>query len=45
MLKDYNGQTYWLSVNLHIPSPKAQKTQWLNLAIGYGADGMITGRK
>jgi hypothetical protein len=31
--KDYNGQTYWLSVNLHsfIKAPK-----WLNLAIGYG---------
>jgi hypothetical protein len=23
--------------------PKAQKNKWLNLAIGYGADGMITG--
>jgi hypothetical protein len=40
MLKDYNGQTYWLSVNLHsfYKNPK-----WLNLAIGYGANGMLTG--
>jgi hypothetical protein len=37
-------KTYWLSVNLHSFS-KAQKIpKWLNLAIGYGADGMITGK-
>jgi hypothetical protein len=41
MLKDYNGQTYWLSVNT--PSIKAQNPKWLNLAIGYGANGMLTG--
>ena len=43
ILKDYNGQTYWLSANIHsfIPSNKIPK--WLNLAVGYGAEGMITG--
>lgn len=40
-LKDYNAQSYWLSFNLNsfgIKSP-----HWLNLAIGYGADGMFGG--
>ncbi|WP_016989831.1 DUF2279 domain-containing protein [Flavobacterium sp. ACAM 123] len=44
ILKDYNGQTYWLSVNLHSFSKGSKIPKWLNLAIGYGADGMITGR-
>lgn len=42
MLKDYNGQTYWLSVN---PSSfrKEEKgiLKWLNVAVGYGAEGML----
>jgi len=45
MLKDYNGQTYWLSAN--ISSLGLQKTRfpkWLNFAAGYGAEGM-TGAK
>lgn len=38
LLKDYNGQTYWLSVDMDkfIRFPK-----WLNLSAGYGADNMI----
>ncbi|MBX2917280.1 MAG: DUF2279 domain-containing protein [Cyclobacteriaceae bacterium] len=38
ILKDYNGQTHWLSVDVNkfIPFPK-----WLNLAIGYGAESMV----
>lgn len=38
LLKDYNGQTYWLSVDVDkfTPFPK-----WLNLAVGYGAEGMV----
>ncbi|MCB0696504.1 MAG: DUF2279 domain-containing protein [Chitinophagaceae bacterium] len=38
MLKDYNAQSYWLSVGIHSfykPWPK-----WLNVAVGYGADDM-----
>lgn len=40
-LKDYNGQTYWLSIDLDkfIRFPK-----WLNLAVGYGAHGMVYAR-
>lgn len=44
-LKDYNGQTYWLSIN---PSTfmKANTDfpKWLNMSFGYGADGMIGAR-
>jgi len=37
-LKDYNGQTYWFSVDMDkfIKFPK-----WLNIAVGYGAQGMV----
>jgi hypothetical protein len=38
LLKDYNGQTYWLSFDMDkfIRFPK-----WLNLAVGYGAEEMV----
>lgn len=42
-LKDYNGQTYWLSVNLHSFFNESKIPTWLNVAFGYGADGMLTG--
>ena len=45
VLKDYNGQTYWLSVNLHSFAKGSKIPKWLNLALGYGADSMITGNK
>lgn len=43
ILKDYNGQTYWLSVNLHSFAKESKIPKWLNVAFGYGADGMLTG--
>ena len=43
ILKDYNGQTYWLSINIHSFFKESKIPKWLNLAVGYGADGMITG--
>jgi uncharacterized protein YfiM (DUF2279 family) len=45
ILKDYNGQTYWLSVNLYSFSKDSKIPKWLNLALGYGGDGMVTGNK
>lgn len=42
-LKDYNGQTYWLSTNLNSFLKTDYIPNWLNLAFGYGADGMLTG--
>ena len=42
MLKDYNGQTYWLSVNIGSFLPgNSGFPPWLNLSAGYGAEGMI----
>jgi hypothetical protein len=41
ILKDYNGQTYWFSANLHSFSKKSKIPMWLNIAFGYGAEGMI----
>ncbi|KAA9356974.1 DUF2279 domain-containing protein [Larkinella humicola] len=41
-LKDYNGQTYWLSIN---PSTFARRDsklpKWLNIAVGYGIQDMV----
>ena len=43
LLKDYNGQTYWLSANMHSFFKGSKIPKWLNLAFGYGADGMLSG--
>ncbi|MBI4931667.1 MAG: DUF2279 domain-containing protein [Bacteroidetes bacterium] len=63
LVKDYNGQTYWLSLNISsfapalFPSPggggtglpqsehrgKGHFPKWLNIAFGYGAEGMTGG--
>lgn len=43
ILKDYNGQTYWLSFNIASFAKELHFPKWLNLAVGYGAEGMITG--
>ena len=41
-LKDYNGQTYWLCVDVAKFLPKESKyPKWLNLAVGYGAEEMV----
>lgn len=42
MLKDYNGQTVWLSGNIHsfLHYKKTRFPKWLNLAVGYGAENM-----
>ena len=41
ILKDYNGQTYWLSADMDQVS---RLPRWLNIAVGYGASGMKYGR-
>lgn len=45
VLKDYNGQTYWLSANLHAFFKDIKIPKWLNIALGYSADGMLQGVK
>jgi uncharacterized protein YfiM (DUF2279 family) len=42
MLKDYNGQTYWLSLNLKSLGAQSLPS-WLNIGFGYGANGMLGG--
>lgn len=45
ILKDYNGQTYWLSINpSSFMKPETKFPKWLNVAFGYGADGMLGAR-
>src|SRR5690606_20640636 len=43
ILKDYNGQTYWLSFNLHAFTKNDFFPKWLNVAIGHSATGMLYG--
>jgi hypothetical protein len=44
MLKDYNGQTYWASVNIYsFINSSSRFPKWLNVAVGYGIDGVIYG--
>lgn len=38
---DYNGQTYWFSINMNKIIPSDKIPSWLSLAIGYGAGGMF----
>lgn len=41
-MKDYNGQTYWLSANIWSFAKESNFPKWLNIALGYGANGMLT---
>lgn len=41
-LKDYNGQTHWLSINLRSFSNGMEwMPEWLNIAFGYSAEGLL----
>ncbi|HBD26496.1 MAG TPA: DUF2279 domain-containing protein [Flavobacterium sp.] len=44
ILKDYNGQTYWLSFNIQSFTKDSFTPKWLNLAFGYGGEGMLYGK-
>lgn len=45
ILKDYNGQTYWFSVDIDKFLPKGNRyPKWLNVAVGYGAENMLFAR-
>ncbi|MFT5185097.1 MAG: hypothetical protein ACI84C_002235 [Flavobacteriales bacterium] len=44
LLKDYNGQSYWASLNLKSFMHKANGfPAWVNVAFGYSGEGMIGG--
>ena len=41
LLKDYNGQTYWLSFNIRsFLGTVSSFPRWANIAVGYGGEGM-----
>jgi Predicted periplasmic lipoprotein (DUF2279) len=40
VIKDYNGQTYWLSFNISSFLGKTNFPKWINADFGYGAEGM-----
>ena len=45
LMKDYNGQTYWLSFNVKSFLPgNSSIPEWANIAVGYGATGMQRAR-
>ena len=41
LLKDYNGQTYWLNIDL---TRFLKVPEWLDISIGYGAEEMVFAR-
>ncbi len=43
ILKDYNGQSYWLSFNIRSFYPHLLVSCMVTISLGYGADGMIGG--
>lgn len=43
VLKDYNGQTYWLSANLDTFIKQNKLPKWLNIAVGYSGSNMFYG--
>jgi hypothetical protein len=44
ILKDYNGQSYWLSINPQsFSANKKIMPPWLNIAFGYSGEGMLGG--
>ena len=45
LFKDYNGQTYWASLNLKSFFPASHLPKWLNISVGYGAEGLFGGRE
>ena len=44
-LKDYNGQTYWLSANLKSFFQESKIPGWLQISIGTGAEGLFGARE
>jgi uncharacterized protein YfiM (DUF2279 family) len=45
LLKDYNGQTYWASINLKPFFKNSKLPEWLSLSVGYGAEGLFGGEE
>ena len=44
-LKDYNGQTYWLSFNVNSFFKTEFLPDWLNIATGFGGEGLLSSNR
>ncbi len=44
VLKDYNGQRYWLNIDAELFGEDRPFPDWLALSLGYGASGMLGGK-
>ncbi|MEO6490112.1 MAG: DUF2279 domain-containing protein [Ferruginibacter sp.] len=44
-LKDYNGQTYWISTNIHSFFPHSKIPAWLQVSVGTGVEGLFGARE
>ena len=44
-LKDYNGHTFWASINLKPFFKNSNLPEWLSVSIGYGAEGLFGGEE
>ena len=44
ILKDYNGLTYWLTINPRSFFKSSILPRWFSIALGYGAEGMTGGK-
>ena len=42
LFQDYNGHTYWLSLNFNSVAPQWGLPPWLNVALGYSGNGMLS---
>lgn len=45
LLKDYNGQTYWLSISPGAIFPQSHIPQWIALSAGYSTDAKLVGHE
>lgn len=43
LLKDYNGQTYWLSINAGKFAPESKIPKWLCFSVGYSVNQKLAG--
>lgn len=43
LLKDYNGQTYWLSLSPGTVLPRTRIPEWIALSVGYSVDAKLKG--
>lgn len=43
LIKDYNGQTYWLSTDFNIFSKENKFPNWLQFSLGYSGNQMVYG--